>query len=409
MINSNLKASDVGRAFCALDEWISENGLAGYDPYDIRGQEWYVRLFGAQNWFFRKVRGAFAVLEQELPPAALRRTLRVRKEINPKGMGLIAQAYLTRWEVTDDHSWRTKAEGVLAWLADNPCRDSPGMSWGYPFHWQSRIFLPRGTPAVVVTGAIGDAWLQHYELTRASQSLDVAEKIAEFFIHGLNRPVDDGHRLCFSYTPLDDFKVHNASLFAAAFLARLGELTGNQEYSALALRAVRYTLSEQNADGSFYYWGSEPPTIIDHYHTGFVLRHLDTVRRSTSANFITDPLSRGYEFYLRQLFNADGIPNFTPDSLYPIDIHSCTEALLCVCQLGPEFGGSSMLEPVFRLTQEKMRNADGWYIAGIRERRGKEAPINIPYLRWGQAWMLLALARLEAVLRDSPIASGDSL
>ncbi len=408
MTDNKLLASDVDGAFRALDEWVMENGWAGYDPYDVRGQDWYVRFLGTQNWFFRKMRGVFAVLERELPPAALRRILRIRKEINPKGMGLIASAYLTRWETTNDQSWRAKAEDVLTWLADNPCRDYPGISWGYPFHWQSRIFLPRGTPAVVVTGTIGDAWLHHYELTRASQSLEIAEKIAEFFIGGLNRPVDEDDRLCFSYTPLDDFKVHNASLFAAAFLARLGHLTGNRDYAELALRAARYTLSEQNPDGSFYYWGSEPPTIIDHYHTGFVLRHLDTVRRSASADFITDPVARGYRFYLERLFTTDGVPKLTPDSVYPIEIHSCAEAMLCICQLGAEFGGESTLAPVFRLTQDKMKGSGDWYIAEIRQKRGNEVRVEIPYLRWGQAWMLLALAKLEAALQKSPMFPQES-
>ncbi len=397
-----MNVSDVNRAFSALDRWISDNGWAVYDPYDVRGQDWYVRLFGAQHWLFRKLRGALAMIESEVSPMGLRKLLRIQKEINPKGMGLMASAYLTRWDTTDDQSYREKAEAILSWLADNRCRDHPGISWGYPFHWQSRIFLPRGTPSVVVTTTIGDAWLQHYERTRSTESLDIAEGIAEFLLRGLNRPVDENDRLCFSYTPLDQFKVHNANLFAAAFLARLCTLTDNREYEALALRAVRYTLSEQNADGSFCYWGSEPSTIVDHYHTGFVLRHLDTVRRATSVDFITEPLTRGYAFYIERLFTAEGTPKFTPDSLYPIDIHSCAEAILCVCQLGPEFGGLARIGPVFGLTQEKMLSAEGWYVAAIRQKRGREAPLSVPYLRWGQAWMLLALARLQARLNDTP-------
>lgn len=396
-----MNESTVEGAFSALDRWITVNGWAGYDPYDIRGQDWYVRLFGAQFWPFRKLRGVLALIESELPPMALRRLLHIRREINPKAMGLIASAYLTRWETSADQSFRDKAEEVLSWLAANRCRDYPGASWGYPFHWQSRIFLPRGTPSVVVTATVGDAWLCHYERTQSTKSLDIAESIARFFLSSLNRPVDENDRLCFSYTPLDQFKVHNASLFAAAFLARLGALTGNRDYEALALRAVRYTLSEQNADGSFHYWGSEPPTIVDHYHTGFVLRHLDTVRRSTSAEFITEPLAHGYAFYFDHLFGADGTPKFTPDSLYPIDIHSCAEAILCIAQLGGEFGTATRLARVFAFTQEKMLTSDGWYLAAIRQKRGREVRQSVPYMRWGQAWMLLALARLQAALQNS--------
>ena len=397
-----MNSKSVERAFVELDHWITKNGWAGYDPYDIRGQDWYVRLFGAQNWFFRKIRGAFSLIESELPPIGLRKFLRIRKEINAKGMGLFASAWLTRWETTSDESYLKKAEDALTWLVANRCRDYPGVSWGYPFHWQSRIFLPRGTPSVVVSATVGDAWLHHHELTRSGESLAILEGIAEFFVQGLNHPVDNDKQLCFSYTPMDQFKVHNANLFAAAFLARLGSLTDNLDYTALALRSVRYTLTEQNSDGSFHYWGSEPRSIIDHYHTGFILRHLETIRRNTAADFISEPLARGYDFYIDRLFTQDGIPKFSPDSLYPIDIHSCAEAILCICQLGPEFGGLERIARVMEFTQEKMRTTDGWYVAALRKKRGLEVPVSVPFMRWGQAWMLLALARLQAALNETP-------
>jgi hypothetical protein len=370
-----------------LDRWISEYGWAGYDPYD-----------SAQNRFAGKLRGALAVVESQLPPLGLRKFLRIRKEINAKGMGLLASAYLTQWRTTGLPASHRKAEELLGWLADNQSRGFPGISWGYPFHWQSRIFLPRGTPSIVVTATVGDAWLQHYERTQAPRSLTMLEGIADFFVDGLNRPVEDGERLCFSYTPLDNFKVHNASLFGAAFLARLSAITGNSDLDAMAVRAARYTLSEQNSDGSFYYWGSEPPTIIDHYHTGFVLRHLDTVRNNVSADFIDEPLSRGYQFYLDRLFTENNLPKFTPDSLYPIDIHSCAEALLCISQLGPRLGGVQRLQQVFEFIQHKMLTPEGWYLAALRYRRGEQRPAYVPYMRWGQAWMLLAIARLHDCL-----------
>jgi hypothetical protein len=398
----NLDEDAVNEAITALDGWIDRNGWAGYDPYDIRGQDWYQRLFGAQNRLFRKVRGALALAEAKLPPDRLRQFLRVKKEINAKGMGLLASAYLSRFVVTNDRNLLARAEEILDWLRHNRCNDYPGSSWGYPFHWQSRIFLPRGTPSVVVTATVGDAWIDHYQLTREPASLEIAAEIARFFVQGLNRPVDDDDRICFSYTPLDRFKVHNANLFAAAFLARLCAITEDSELGDMALRAVRYTLSEQNPGGSFFYWGSEPPTIIDHYHTGFVLRHLDTVRESMAADFIDAPLRRAYDFYLNRLFTDQGTPKFTPNRLYPIDIHSCAEAILCLCQLGPRLGGIDGAAAVFELTQSRMRAADGWYIAALRLNRRRETAVRIPYMRWGQAWMMLALSRLQARLRLMP-------
>jgi hypothetical protein len=291
---------------------------------------------------------------------------------------------------TRDSNYLQRAERALAWLTEN--RSEPTSGWGYPFHWNSRIFFPRGTPSAVVTGIVGDAWLTHYEITRDAESLDVATGISRFILENLNRPVDRPDMLCFSYTPLDDFKVLNASLFSAAFLARLGSIVADEDMLANARRAAAYVISEQNPDGSFYYWGSETPTHIDHFHTGFVLRHLDSVMTLSSADFIETPLREGYDFYKARLFE-NGIPKNTPGSLYPIDIHGCAEALLCLNQLAPRFGGEELIESTFAFCAHRMRHEDGYYVADIRRSILGERRIEIPYMRWGQAWMLLALAR----------------
>ena len=383
-------------AYVDLERWIDANGWAGYDPFDLRGQDWYIRLFGMDGRLFYYVRAALHLLELRLPQARIRKVLNVKPAINAKAVGLLASAYLTRCEKTGDEGSLQRAEQALAWLNENRSDSTgSGISWGYPFHWNSRMFFPRGTPSAVVTATVGDAWLTHYEITSDPASLAVAEGISRFILEELNRPVDRPDMLCFSYTPLDDFKVLNVSLFAAAFLARLGSLTANEEMLATANRAAAYVVSEQNPDGSFYYWGSEPLTHIDHFHTGFVLRHLDTVMTLCSADFIDAPLRKGFDFYKARLFD-NGIPKNTPDSLYPIDIHSCAEALLCLAQLAPKFGGHELMMSVFMFCTERMRHEDGYYVSDLHRSMLGERRTEIPYMRWGQAWMLLAFARADA-------------
>lgn len=385
---------EVERALNGLELWISNNGYAGYDPYDIRGQERFVSLFGKQSVFYHKLRNILHLVERNLHPLKLRKILKIKKEINAKGMGLFASAYLSLYSATGRQEYLNKAEDVLDWLAKNTSKGYPGMSWGYPFHWQSRIFIPKGTPSVVVTGIVGDAWLDHYLATASPSSLACAKEIASFMVNGLNVYNKSADMICFSYTPLDQFKVHNANLFAAAFLARLGKLINNKNYIELALKAVRFTLSDQNDDGSFYYWGLEAPSKIDHYHTGFVLRHLDMVHMISGEDFILKPLKSGFDFYLHNMFNGDNIPKNVPESIYPIDIHSCSEAILTLCQLAPAFGGGDKLDNIFNFIMSRMHSEEGYFLAEIRKGSFGERTIDIPYMRWGQAWMLLALAKL---------------
>jgi hypothetical protein len=382
-------------AFLELDHWIDANGWAGFDPFDIRGEDWYIRAFGGPSRAAYYIRAILYIIEAQLPQLALRRALGVQPAVNAKGMGLLASAWLARYAQTSQHEYLVKAEAALDWLRNNPSAfQGHGISWGYPFHWNSRVFFPRGTPSSVVTSVVGDAWLAHYELTRDESSLEMLRSISRFLMSDLNRPIDEPDRLSFSYTPLDDFKVLNASLFAAAFLARLGSMLHNEEMQSLATRAAAYVISEQNADGSFWYWGSEPPTFIDHFHTGFVLRHLDTIAVNTSCDFIAAPLKSGYAFYRERLF-ANGIPLHSPGEVYPLDIPNCAEALICLSQLAPKFGGVELIDSTLEFATTRMRHSDGYYAAAITRSIFGERRIDVPYMRWGQAWMLYALASLS--------------
>lgn len=382
-------------AYLDLDRWVDRNGWAGYDPFDIRGQDWYVRLLEREDRFSHYLRAALHIVESRVPQTSLRKLLRVRPAINAKAVGLLATAYLARyWETKDPISFQ-KAQQALAWLNENRSSSAKGVAWGYPFHRSSRIFIPRGTPSGVVTGIVGDACLDNYEITGDPASLDVASGISLFILEELNRPVDQPDMLCFSYTPLDDFRILSASLISAAFLARLGSIIENDEMLGVARRAAAYVVSEQNPDGSFNYWGSEGPTRIDHFHTGAVLRHLDTVMRCCSANFVENPLKKGYEFYKTRLFE-NGIPKSTPHSLYPIELHSCAEAILCLSKFASRFGGNELLDSVFDFSTTRMRHEDGYYVADIQRSMGRERRTEIPYMAEGQSLMLLAFARASS-------------
>lgn len=385
----------VSESLKHLRDWFDSNGWEGYDPYDVRGQAWFTALFGRQNALFRKVRGALALTEKRLPPLFLRKALGIRKSINPKGMGLLALSELESFEVQHDAKYLNRAEAILDWLFENGTNKFGGISWGYPFDWQSRIFIPRGTPSSVVTGAIADAWFSHYQATGSPKSLSVLHGICEFMVDGLNiLNMRDGHA-CFSYTPIDDFKVHNANLFAAAFLAKYSRLTNDPQLRSLSLSAARYTVSEQNPDGSFYYWGSEPPTIIDHYHTGFVIRHLRTIAEHADCPNLLVPIDRAYAFYENRLFSETGLPLFTPDHLFPIDIHSIAEAIICPLSMTRNSHLPNHVRSTARFAIDEMQTEDGYFIAELRSTRRLLRRIDIPYLRWGQAWMLLALTRLN--------------
>ncbi|MFC1925715.1 hypothetical protein ACFLW2_03345 [Chloroflexota bacterium] len=395
-----------------LDRWVQKNGWAGYDPYDIKGHPMYLRLTKSP----RPLSDAFGFVygyAETVFPGLLRKSFRVRKEVNAKGMALFARAYLDLYLSTGQERYLAKTKEALGWLKENPSQGYTGLCWGYPFDWQSLHFLPRGTPSGVVTSCVGDAFYTFYKATGIIEYLDICSSICNFFMNDLNVDNISDRKICFSYTPLDGEHCHNANLFVADFLIRIGVETGDKAFIEQGTRALNYTLGEQNEDGSFGYLGHEDMKeyglsreaveYIDHYHTGFVLRSLHSIFKATGDERVFSALEKCYNHYRQTLFENSTIPKLTPENKYPINIHSCSEAILCMSTLSSLFPDAlDYAEKTFRWTRANMQTRNGWFIYMITNTRIRvlEWKIRIPYIRWAEAWMLRALSQYYLMLQE---------
>ena len=383
-----------------LDRWLVGNGWAGYDPYDLRGSPFILRaksksariarrlILGAESWF----------------PVFLRQLTRTQKAINAKGMGLFAEGYRQLFETTGDERYLRRAEEALSWLEANCAPGYSGCCWGYPFDWQSLVLIPKGTPSAVVSASAGEAFWGFYRMTGDRHYLESCQSVCEFFVHDLKISRLDSHRICFSYTPIDAFHVHNANLLVADLLIRVGLETGRTSHVDLGMKAVAYALSEQNEDGSICYWGRDQSNgcQIDHYHSGFEIRSLYGIWKSTKDAGVYRALKSYYGFYKEYLFQDKALPKMTPASLYPVNIHSCAEAILCHSTLAPDFPeGREYLSRCAPWAIDQMQHRDGWFIYMIRDIGGWfRYSVKIPYIRWGQAWMLRALTACLGIVED---------
>jgi rhamnogalacturonyl hydrolase YesR len=325
--------------------------------------------------------------------------------VNPKGLGLLAEGFRLRYETTGNTQHLNHSKEAAELLLQNPSRGYSGLCWGYPFDWQSRIFIPRYTPSSIVSATIGHALWGLSQTTGQAHYVDACTEICRFFINDLNHDVLDGNRICFSYTPIDRFHVHNANLLVSEFLIRVGTHVGSTEFVDHGYRALHYALSEQNADGSLCYWGRDQDSRcrIDHYHSGFDIRSLYGIWKATDDPGVRDALDRYYAFYRTRLFDRRFHILYRPDRRYPVNIHSCAEAILCNATLARDYSEAwEYLEHASAWTVEQMQNTNGSF-AFMRRRLGPIRWTNrIPYLRWAQAWMLRALATAcHAALRLS--------
>lgn len=400
-------ASLTSEAVDKLANWVESQNWSGYDPYDLQAVPLHLWACRPEHKKFlpaRAVRAAFAAMGTYCPEAA-RTVFFVRKAVNPKALGLFARAYLTLYQVRGEERYAELARHCLQRLEECVNQTYGGWGWGYPFNWQSRVLIPAGTPNAVVSYTVGDAFWRAYQTFQDNRYLDICGKVCEFFLSGLNRDVTSHDDQCFSYTPLDRMHVFNVSLFVSELLVKVGVELKDERLLAEGWRGAKYVVRNQNSDGSWYYFGPEDglPGTIDHYHTGFVLRSLAAILGAAPDAEGWDAFARGFRYYWEHLFTADHLPALMPGQRYPINIHAVAEGILCVSELGRLqqirscYPVETRLESLVAWAIENMQDRAGYFYYAKTQRR----TVRIPYMRWGQAWMMAALTEALVSLRDA--------
>jgi hypothetical protein len=382
-------AIDLNTAY--LDLWKScrAGGFAGHDPYDGLNSS----LFQATP--LAHLRAARLAWTQFFKRSALnfRGIAGVPAERNAKGMALFALAALADYRRLQTKEAEVAARELLDDLIAMSLKGFRGACWGYNFDWQSRsFFAPKGTPTIIPTAFAARALCEAADVIDRDEYLPFARTICDFILNDLNRSDETSEEVCFSYSPLDQTRVFNASLMAAEVLATVGEMLGEQSMCESAMRATRYVVRRQLADGSWPYGADGHQTWSDNFHTGFILTSLSRIITACDARDEIQPaLVRGYEFWKERFFLSNGWPKYYPNRLYPADIHSTAAAIVTAVELRGQFPGAvEFAEQIAAWAIENMRGPEGYFYY----QRHRFFTNRIHYMRWSQAWMMYALARL---------------
>ena len=375
-----------------LENFARVRDYAGYDPYDALNSPILRILSMGTKW------GRVACTQAlKRCPVNFRPLLGIRPGQNPKGLGLFLEGYarLHRLEPRDEYFER--ASHLIRRLAAQCSLTKSGHGWGYNFGWQSRaFFLPRFTPTVVCSSFVGHALLDAAQVFGIEDAYCLAVPIGQFILHDLNR-TKDGDCFCFSYSALDHYAVHNASLLGASLLIRLHRLTGATELRDAALAALAYSMKHQRADGSWHYSERVGSQWIDSFHTGF---NLEAIRRFLAAGEAAEyqtAYNRGAEFYADQFFEADGTPKYYQHRTYPIDTHAAAEAITFFSDEGERY--IELRDRILEWTIRNLFDQRGFFVY----QKGARFTNRIPYMRWAQAWMFRALtAHLSPLATEFP-------
>lgn len=383
-MSSRPTKTSIENAYRSLFEYCRERDFLGYDPFDGLGSPLFKLLP------FTNLKIARLGFQQVVKRSGkdLRPLLRIKPGENAKAIALFALGEISRFRTTRDGSNQTAALDLLARLENQAIRDGDTLAFGYNFDWQSRAFFAaKGTPTIVPTAFAARAFLEAYETFGDERFLDDLRGICRFIVTRLERPVDTPDELCFSYTPQDRSVIYNASLLAAETLAQVGRLTNNAEYTDFAHRAARFAVSRQQADGSWKYGDDAKFGWIDNFHTAYVLESLHRI--DPDAN--RDAIRKGFDYWLGTFFLEDGAPRYFHNETYPLDIHSAAVAIVTLTELSDlDERAMPLADRVATWALENLRDESGFFYYQIR----RAGVVKTPFIRWSQAWMAYALARL---------------
>ena len=346
----------VINSFRLLKEYCENEGFKGWDPYDGLNS----KVFQALPFLKKSAICRLVVIQGfKRCPVNLRRLALVPKEYNAKGIGLFLSGYCNLYNAV-------KANPKLA------------ESLGSPDSLKSRI---NELAELLIS-------LQSKGYSREKRFLEIALSAAHFVINDLHRTeYKDG--FLFSYSPLQgNDTVFNASLLGSRLLSFCYKYTGNEEYCELAEQSIKACCSGQKPNGAWVYGMLPVQSWVDSFHTGYNLDALIAYQELTGDNKYRKYIEKGFEYYIQNFFEANGMPKYYDNRTYPIDIHCPGQLLVTLARLHKIEEYKEIAEKVIDWTIRNMQDRKGYFYYQLKPGISSK----ISYMRWSNAFIFNAMS-----------------
>jgi len=381
-----LNREEIAEAAQKLWAYCLKNDFSGYDPYDALNSRLMSKGPWAKSRFFRLA----ATQGLKRLPLNVRPLLLIPRTQNPKSLAIFLKAALKLRSVGLIEG-REIIDYLIKQISKLRTEEGNYSGWGYSFPWQTRtILVPRGAPNLVCTVFVADALLDACDDLGSRGCLEMGAVAVDYISKELYWSDEKSAGFCYPRPGLREH-IYNADLLGAALLARMAEVSGHKKYLEQALAVARYAASCQNEDGSWYYGEKPESRWIDNFHTGYNLIALKDIKKYAETDEFDQTIKSGFNFYLNSFFRQDGAPKYYHDRVYPIDSHCLAQSIITL----------EALKDLNSRAHEVALAALGWGLENMWNSQGyfyyqryRLYTNRVPYMRWTEAWMLLALTSL---------------
>jgi hypothetical protein len=396
---SSMSSTELRQSIDRFDTWLARHGDGlSHDPYDLWGTRY--GLFSRRLYYAKHPLGvplvAPLLLAEILCPSV--RVFLVGKQRFATSDAQLALAFLNLHALTGEKKFLTRAEEFAAHLLRTSIPGYRGHCWGYPFDWQNNHGLwKRNTPFITATPYCFEVFLGLHDATGERRHWEVAESIARFVQEDLHDTPTSADAAAGSYSPNDHSQVLNASAYRVMVLAEAARRFNEPRYAQTAQRNLNFILQNQRADGAWLYALDHPSErFIDHFHTCFVIKNLIKVNRHMQSDAVAQAIVKGYEYYRRELFDAEGLPkSFTIQprtQLVKLEMYNFAEAITLGAML------KESIPAAFAHAQElaawliaRHQLPDGHFTTRVYRGGWRHT---VPFIRWPQSQIFYALTNL---------------
>lgn len=400
----------IARIDAALGRFVS--WLVRFGPVSYDHQSYFAGPVGgrAKALYYRnRTLGTMAVapmiLSEAFFPAA--RTLFWRKQRFPIADAHYAMGFALLAKMTGDRQHLARATEFIDALQASRSPGYRHYGWGYPFDWVTRNgVMKAGTPLITTTPYVYEAFSYLHRVDGNERWREIMGSIAEHAATDIkDREISPGVATA-GYDPHDTKGgVVNASAYRGFLLTSASILFDRADWRETAERNVNFVLGAQRPDGSWPYAVDGVRDFVDHFHTCFVLKALAKVERLTGHRGCTQAIEAGVDYYVRNLFDADGLPkpfsNAPRLTVYRQELYDCAESINLGSLLSGRFKPlDERLETTVRDILGRWQRPDG----SFRSRRLIAGWDNVPMHRWAQSQLFRSLCQLRYVAtNDSPL------
>lgn len=388
----------IWKSLLSLYSWVKKEKYYGWDPYD-----WYLSPLSSK---IPKIVNFVLIQFNLYSPINFRSLFGIKKGISNKALALFSQAYLT----LNFRYPEFKAEGkrTLLILERNKIKTDYGYGWAshyFKFFGPKHMLTP-DVPDIVGTSEAIKAFSLAYKLYKnknyAKISKNALNSLLNEYLSSFNG------NTYFKYTPNEKgkivFNVSALALSAISCFLRNCEL--NKDAIVTGNKVVKFLLNFQRKDGSWpysYYPSTRKFYTQLDYHQGFIIdglvEFLPYIQDKNLKKEVEKKIIMGVEFYMRKQFTEKGVSYYRYPIKYPVDIHNQAQGIITFSKLYKAFDNPKYLNFSLKIAEWTIRNMQdpkGYFYA----HKWPFFTNKIPYMRWGQAWMMLALATLLEVLID---------